>query len=160
MTVGRTNTFAKIFQRTDRSLSQQRISKLFRFGCHFAGMPSRGIIRRASAVALSREAKDLIMLPGTKVKSLVPRGIRGTFAKKKRTENPSALTHSFQQPLLGVHRVRENLPRCFNFVYPAMLPREKTEDREEKRSARRAGANWLRGGRGDGRRRTSTAEAK
>lgn len=69
-------------------------------------MPFRGRRVAVSSAcfhrALSREAKDLIMLPGTKVKSLPPQSIRGTFAKK----GPRALQHFLPVPSSFFRRPR------------------------------------------------------
>lgn len=45
---------------------------------------------------------------------------------RKKDRKPSALPPgSYIATSSGVHAVRENLPRRFNFVYLGMLPKEK-----------------------------------
>lgn len=119
--------FRKNFS-TDRLLSWRRIFEVISFR-----MPFRGRRVAVSSAcfhrALSLEAKDLIMLPGTKVKSLAPRGIRSTKKGQKALQHFLPVSSSlFRRPHSGP--VQENLPRRFNFVYLGMLPREKEEDRE------------------------------
>lgn len=48
---------------------------------------------------------------------------------RKKDRKPLSTSSRFLAASSGVHVVRENLPRRFNFVYSGMLPKEKEEDR-------------------------------
>jgi len=93
-----------------------------------SGPPSRGIIRVLLPSSLTR-GKGLNNV--TRHKGQVSCAARHSWHFcEKRTESPSvASLFPFPATSSGVHVVRENLSRRFNFVYSGMLLKKKEEDR-------------------------------
>jgi len=124
-----TNTFVKISRRTacfhDEEFQSYFVSDAI------SRLPSRGIIRVLPPSSLTR-GKGLNNV--ARHKGQVSCAARHSWHfREKRTESPQ---HFLLVPIAvssGVHVVRENLPRRFNFVYLGMLPKKKEDWRSTER---------------------------